>query len=252
MARFWIGVQASRGKWSGLAHLALTLLLPMLLYVLVRIDFVPLALFAILLSKWRMFAVRMRYWPAHVRANAVDITVGLSAVLFMASTSVSLWQLFWAALYGLWLLFLKPGSGSRLVSLQAMIGQIAGLSALFLAWGDAPLSVLVLVSWLICYTCARHFFTNFEDSHTSLYAHIWGYFAAALTWVSGHWLLFYAYGLVAQPTLLLTVIGYGLAALYYLDQNDRLSLTWRRQFVVMMVVIVAIVITFSDWGDRAL
>lgn len=252
MARFWVGVQSSKGKWSKVAHLALTLLLPLLLYVLVRIDFVQLALFAVLLSKWRMFAVRMRYWPAHIRANAVDLMVGLSVVVFMSSTVLSMWQLFWAAFYVVWLLFLKPGSGSRLVSLQAMIGQIAGLSALLLAWGGAPLYVLVLMSWLICYMSARHFFTNFEEPHTSLLAHLWGYFAGALMWVSGHWLLFYGYGLLAQPTLILAVIGYGLAAVYYLDHKDRLSLTWRRQFVVMMVVIVAVIITFSDWGDRAL
>lgn len=253
MARFWVGFRsANKGGWSRFAHLVLTLLLPILLYVLVRIDFVQLALAAIVISKWRMFAVRMRYWPAHIRANAVDITVGLSAVLFMASTSEVGWQLLWAGMYGVWLLFLKPGAGSRLVSVQALLAQFVGLSALFLAWGDMPLYAMVIIVWAICYTCARHFFTNFEEPHSSLYSHIWGYFGAALVWISGHWLLFYAYGFLAQPTLLLTVIGYGLAAIYYLDHQDKLSMAWRRQFVVMMIVIVAVVLTFSDWGDRAL
>jgi hypothetical protein len=65
-----------------------------------------------------------------------------------------------------------------------------------------------------------------------------------------HWLLFY--GQLAQPTLLLAVIGYGVATLYYLDHDDRLSSAWRRQFVLMMVAVVVVVLTFSDWGDRAL
>jgi hypothetical protein len=64
----------------------------------------------------------------------------------------------------------------------------------------------------------------------------------------GHWLLYYQF--VAQPTLLLSAIGYGLAALYYFDHFQRLSLTLRRQFIFIMIAIVLVVLTFSDWGDK--
>lgn len=237
------------GGFSQVAHLGLTLLLPILLYVMVRIDFVQLAAALIILSKWRMFAVRMRYWPANIRANAVDIVVGLSVVVFMSSTTVSLWQIVWAAAYALWLVFLKPGSSVFLISLQAMVAQLSSLMAVFLIWGHTPLYVLVFTTWLICYLCARHFFTSFDEQYTSMYAHVWGYFAAAMVWVLGHWLLFY--GVLAQPTLLLIVIGYGLASMYYLDHADRLTAGQRRNFIFMAIAIIAIVLTFSDWGDRA-
>ena len=234
-----------RSGFSHLAHLGLTALLPILLYIMVRMHFTQLAALLVILSKWRMFAVRPRYWVANIRANAVDIMVGLATVVFMDTASTGLWQVVWAVSYGLWLVFLKPGSSTLLVSLQAMVAQLVGLMALFLLWGDAPLALLVAMTWLICYVCARHFFTTFEESHTSLYAHAWGYFGAALVWVLGHWLLFY--GVLAQPTLLLVVMGYGLSALYYLEQTDRLSIMWRRQFILIMVAIVAIVLAFSDW-----
>ncbi len=249
MARMKLGVR-SKGGVSSAAHLSLTLLLPVLLYVLVRMEFVQLAVLLVVLSKWRMFAVRMRYWPANIRANAVDLMVGISAVIFMASTTAVVWQLLWAILYGLWLIFLKPGSTKLLISIQAGVAQVTAFMALFLAWGHAPLVLLVMMSWLICYLCARHFFTSFDEPYASLYSHTWGYFGGALVWLLAHWLLFY--GLLAQPTLLLTVIGYGVATLYYLDHDDRLSITWRRQFVLMMVAIIIVVLTFSDWGDRAL
>ncbi|MEK7603101.1 MAG: hypothetical protein AAB459_02575, partial [Patescibacteria group bacterium] len=96
---------------------------------------------------------------------------------------------------------------------------------------------------------ARHFLTSFDEEHASLFAHTWGYFAAALTWVLSHWLLFYG-GFLAQPALLLSVIGFSLAALYYLDETDRLSSGLRRQFVFVMVAIVMVVMVFSDWGDK--
>lgn len=236
--------------FAHIAHIGLNVLLPVLLYVLVRIDFASLAAALIFLSKWRMFAVRIRYWPAIVRANAVDIMVGLSVVVFMSATSIGAWQVVWAAAYGIWLVLLKPGSSTLVVSLQAMVGQLVSLMALFLISGDMPLYALVITSWLICYLCARHFFSSFDEPYAQLYSHVWGYFAAALVWILGHWLLFY--NVLAQPTLILVVIGYGLASMYYLDHTDRLSNLWRKQFILMMVAIVAIVLTLSDWGDKAL
>lgn len=235
-----------KSGFSHFFHLGLNALLPALLYVMVRMGFVPLAASLIILSKWRMFAVRPRYWPANLRANGVDLTVGFSTVIFMSNSGTATWQLVWAVAYAIWLIFIKPGSSVWKTSLQAFIAQTVGLMALFMALGDASLFVLVALVWMISYSVARHFFTSFEEPYTSLYAHTWGYFAAALTWLLGHWLVFY--GIVAQPTLLLTVLGFGLSALYYLEQTDRLSVMVRRNFVVMMVAIVLVVILLTDWS----
>src|SRR6266576_420682 len=94
--------------FSHVFYLALNISLPILAYILVRIDFVAVAIFLILLSKWRMFAVRPRYWVANIISNGVDIIVAVSLVVFMASTTVVWWQLIWTLLYGLWLVWLKP------------------------------------------------------------------------------------------------------------------------------------------------
>ncbi len=239
-----------KSGFSHILHLGLTALLPALVFVLVRMRFVQLAAALVLLSKWRMLAVRPRYWLANIRANAVDIMVGISAVIFMANTSSASWQLIWAVAYGLWLVVLKPGSSVLKVSLQAMTAQLLAFMALFMQWGDAPLVALVAAAWLISYLVARHFFTSFDEPHTPLYSHAWGYFSASLLWVLGHWLLFY--GVLAQPTLLLTVIGYGLGTLYYLDHADRLSTLLRRQFIFIMIAIITVVLVFSDWSDKAI
>ena len=236
-----------KSGFSHFIHLGLNILFPALLFVLVRMGFVPLAGTLVLLSKWRMFAVRPRYWPANLRANGVDLTVGFATVIFMANSNAASMQLLWAGVYAVWLILIKPGSSVWKTSLQAFIAQTVGLIALFLALGDAPLYILVLLVWMICYGAARHFFTSFEESYTALYAHTWGYFSAALTWLLGHWLVYY--GLIAQPTLLLTVLGFGLSALYYLEQTDRLSVLVRRNFVVMMVAIVLVVILLTNWSS---
>ncbi len=229
-------------------HIGFNVLLPALLYIFVRIELVPIALALVIVSKWRMFAVKPRHWPANIRANGVDLMVGLSIVIFMSNSGTQLWQVIWTLLYLLWLLFVKPRSDVISVSLQALIGQFAGLTALFLAFGEAATFWLVLGAWAVTYAAARHFMTSFDEPMTRLFSHIWAYFAASLTWVLAHWLLFY--GPIAQPTLLLSIIGFSLATLYYLDETDKLSVFYRRQILFIMLTIVTIVILLADWQDK--
>lgn len=237
---------------SGIAHflhLLLVFVLPVAVFVLVRLDFVQLALSVVVLSKWRMFAVRPRFWPANIRANAVDLMVGLSIVVFISQNTGSLAvQLLWTVLYAAWLLFIKPGSGVPMVTAQAFLGQLAALSALYLVWKDGSTAGLTLLTGLFCFLAARHFLDVFNEPYARMLAYFWGYFGAAMAWLLSHWLLFY-HG-VAQPTILLGTLGYGMAVLYYLDHNDRLSSSVRRQFIFIMVAIVLVVLAFSDWGDK--
>jgi hypothetical protein len=213
--------------------------------VLVRIDFVSLAILLIILSKWRIFAVRPRYWLANVVSSGVDIIVGVALVLFMANTTVAWWQLFWAALYAGWLIGLKPRSDTLSVSIQAVVGQLLGLSILYLKFGDVSLAWLLVGTWTITYLAARHFLTSFEEPQAVLLAHVWGYFSASLAFVLGHWLLFY--GTIAQIIVILTTIGYGLGALYYLQANDRLNPLIQKQLLSIMGAILLIVLLLSDW-----
>lgn len=231
--------------FSHLLHIGLNVALPIIAYILVRTDFVAIAVLLILISKWRMLAVQPRYWIANIISNGVDIIVGVSFVLFMASTAVAWWQIFWAILYGVWLVWLKPKSDVLYVSAQAMIGQLLGLEVLYLKFGDWDLIGLVIGTWIITYLSARHFLTSFEEAHTALLAHTWAYFSASLAFILGHWLLFY--GSVAQIIVILTNIGYGLASMYYLDAKERLSAPLRTQLLTIMCAILLLVIVLSDW-----
>ncbi len=237
----------SRG-FSHAFYFVFNALLPLLVFLLVQIDFAQLALAIILLSKWRMFAVRPRFWAANIRANAIDIVVGVSVLAFMAATGSEWLRLAWALPWAGWLIFIKPRTDTLWVSLQALIGFAVGLMALFMVADSAPLYVLVGSTGLLCFFAAHHFFDSFDEPYMRLLSYFWAYFGAALTWILGHWLLFY--GPVAQPTLLLTSIGFGLATLYMLDHFDRLKIGMRRQVVFIMAAVLLVVLTFSDWGDK--
>jgi hypothetical protein len=231
-------------------YIAFNIALPVLAYILVRIDFVGLAILLVVLSKWRMFAVRPRYWIANVVQNGVDIMVAVSLIIFMASTTVGWWQLFWTLAYIGWLVRLKPRYDVLSVSAQAMVGQLLGLSVLFIKFGDSSIVGLVAGTWLITYLAARHYLTSFEEPHGPLLAHIWAYFSACLAFILAHWLLFY--GSIAQIIVILTTIGYGLAALYYLDATDRLSRNLQKQLMGGMLAILLIILLFSNWTGATL
>jgi hypothetical protein len=235
--------------FSHFFHLGLLVTLPLVVFVLLRLGQpIQVALSIIVLSKWRMFAVRPRFWPVNIRANAVDLMVGLSIVVFMSHSVNFLLQLVWVVLYIVWLIFIKPASGLLMTSTQAFIGQLCGLMALYLVWASGPVYGLTLVTGLVCFLAARHFFDSFDEPYAKMLAYFWGYFGAAIAWLLSHWLLFYSF--VSQPTLILSSLGYGLAVLYYLDHKNRLSKGARRQFIFIMLAIVVVVLAFSDWGDK--
>ncbi len=236
--------------FSKVIHWLLVIILPVLAAIFVRWDILPLAYGVVVLSKWRMFAVRPRHWPANIRANAIDIIAGLSFVVFMAQAPTGAWQLVWFFAYEAWLLIIKPRSKIFWTSVQAALSQFMGLTAVYMLWGRSSLLLLVFVTWIITYLSARHFFSSFDEPLSSMLSHIWGYFAAALTWVLGHWLLYY--GFLAQPVLLLSVLSYGLAALYYLENFDKLSTLVKRQILLIMSAVIIVVVLFSSWGDKTI
>lgn len=229
-------------------HLGLLLILPAAVFVLVRLNLALPAAAIVVLSKWRMFAVRPRFWAANIRANAIDLMVGLSMVLFVAHSTNLAVQLLWVVLYAIWLTAIKPGAGMLIITAQAFIGQLVALSALYLAWAGAPIYALTILTGLFCFLAAHHFLDAFDEPYAKMLSYVWGYFGAALAWLLSHWLLFYRG--VALPTLLLSTLGYGIAGLYYLDHTGKLNQSLRRQFIFVMVAIVLVVLAFSDWGGK--
>ncbi len=228
--------------YAHLAHVLLNVALPVLAFVFVRSSFAWLAIALVLLSKWRMFAVRPRFWGANIRANAIDIVVGLSMVAFMIQTNNDWARLGYAVAWAVWLVVLKPRSSVLFVSIQALVGYAAGLMAIFSVWGQSALICLVLAVGFLSYFVAHHFLYSFDEPHKGLLAYVWAYFGSALTWILGHWLVFYL--VIAQPTIILASLGLVISTLYYLDHFDRLSTLVRRQIIFVGFALVVIM-----WGS---
>ena len=156
-----------------------------------------LALLLVVLSKWRVFAVRPRYWFTHLETNMVDIIVGVSTVvlLYLANQSgvqyAVVVQIIIAILYACWLLLLKPRAKRAAVVLQAGVAVTVGTMALASVSYEWPSFLVVLIMWVIGYSTARHVLASYSETDVRLLSMIWAFVMAEIGWLSYHWTIAY-------------------------------------------------------------
>lgn len=185
--RFW-------GKRPGfdmgdVLHIGVNILFVAALYAMIMLwDLTPLAVVLVILSKWRILAVQPRFWPPNIKANLVDIIVGLSTIGLVQQAGESWVAIGWTLLYLVWLLFVKPQSTDAIVSLQAFWAQLLGLMTLFMIPSivRAPLFFCIL-AWVIAWSAARHLFTNYEEPHYRSLSLVWAMIVLQGVWFALHW-----------------------------------------------------------------
>jgi len=170
-------------------------------------DSVGFAIGLVILSKWRVFAVRPRFWWANLRSNMVDFIVSISFVLHMYIVNAAviaeprklLLLGILTLLYIGWLLFIKPRSKRAYVAVQAGVAVLMGTSALFAISFNWPVSIVVLLMWVIGYTAARHILSAYdEETHGLFLSLAWGVVMSQLAWVAYHWTIAYNLPLVTS------------------------------------------------------
>ena len=163
-------------------------------------DSVGFAIGLVVLSKWRVFAVRPRFWWANLRSNLVDFIVSISFVFHMyivndapiVDSRKLLLLAILTILYIGWLLYIKPRSKRSYVAVQAGAAILMGSSALFAISYNWPVSIVVIIMWLIGYTAARHILSSYDDETHGLFLSLaWGVMLAELSWVAYHWTIAY-------------------------------------------------------------
>ena len=182
-----------RSRLSEVAYVVLNIGLAAMVFAIVYTANSPwLAIAAVLLSKWRVLAVRPRFWFANLIANMVDIIVGVSAVvLLVAAQGGVVAQIIITLLYVVWLLFIKPRSRRVYVALQALIAIMVGITALSLVSYSWDSIFFVLAMWGIGYVAARHVLGSYDEPHTTLYSMIVAFMFAEFGWLGFHWLMAY-------------------------------------------------------------
>ncbi len=189
----FLKLSKKRSVLSEVIYVALNILLALaVLAVVWAVESPWAALALVLLSKWRILAVRPRYWFANVQANLVDITVSVSVVILLyAASGAVITQCAITVLYIVWLLFIKPRSARMFITIQAGTAVFLGVTALALVSYNWNILFVVAIMWLIGYSTARHLLASYDEAHLSFYSLIWGFVMAEFGWLAYHWTFAY-------------------------------------------------------------
>lgn len=231
-----------RSRISDTLYTVLNISFALVLWVTITVFNQPyLAFGLVLLSKWRIFAVRPRFWFANLQTNIVDVLVGLSYATFVwlsiggdqASTTVvsgqpNPWiiQAILTLLYIAWLLVIKPRSSRRFVLLQAGISQFVALTAFFSVAYNFDVVWTVAVGWLIGYACARHVLDDAHETETTLLSLVWGVFVAELSWLAYHWTIGYGLSarlMLAQISIIVAIISFLAMQMYTANSQNAME-----------------------------
>lgn len=209
---------------SEMLYTVLNIALAVAVLVIIRTTgSVPLAILLVTLSKWRVMAVRPRYWWANLQSNIVDFIVSVGVVLHMYAINAhtviddsSKVALLWGIVvsYIVWLLVIKPRSKRSYVALQAGIAMFVGMSALFVTAYNWPVSIVVMFAWLIGYASARHALSAYDDeTHGFFLSLVYGLVIAEISWVAYHWAIAYPLPglsaiMVPQVAIITTLVSF--------------------------------------------
>ena len=223
----YILIRKGRNALSTVTHVILNLLLGVgSILATVAIGW-QLGILLVLVSKWRMFAVRPRYWWPNLKANLVDLSVGISFVLLaqigLASNSTGLsgmllvhWLL--AIGYTVWLIWVKPRSSKVFTEVQALVALFLGTSAISLILASYDAVWVSLFTFILASACARHVMNQRDDTNFTLSTLVVGLLATEFMWLAHSWFIIYYYSdtgiYIPQAAIILTLAGFALSRVY--------------------------------------
>ena len=192
----YVLVRKSRNIASSMVHVFLNILLgvgAVLITVLSGSPLLGIAL--VLISKWRVFAVRKRYFFVSLKANLVDIIVGISVVLlaYSGGSAFLVLDIILMIFYPIWLIFIKPKSSEVAAFSQSLIAVFLGISAAVLMTAGMNAIWLVVLSFLIGYATSRHLLVQGSDKDFTLTTLVSGLVFAEIAWLSNAWSIIYTY-----------------------------------------------------------
>lgn len=211
----YVLVRKSRNIASNMVHIFLNILLGVGAVLVTVLSASPvLGLILVLVSKWRVFAVRGRYIWVNVKSNLVDIIVGISVVLlaYFAGGSFMAVDAILAIFYCVWLIVIKPMSSERATLTQSLIAVFLGMSASAIMAANLDTIVIALLAFMIGYAASRHVLVQSSDKNYTLTTLVCGLVFAEVAWLCQTWSIIYTFGVtgirVPQVAIILTVFAF--------------------------------------------
>lgn len=188
--------------FTSLLHILFNLLMAggSLLLLLLFPDSPWAAIGLVIVSKFRVFAVKPRFWAPNILSNLTDFIFCCGIVILTWSAGMNggsnalIYQLILTVIYASWLIFLKPLTKPGPVLVQAGLSQFVGLVALFSVADYLPVPIVTLMCFGIGFAVARHILMLHKERQYTLLALVWGFILAQLGFLGYHWSLTYNFG----------------------------------------------------------
>ena len=210
----YVLARKSRNIASGAVHVFLNILLGIGSVLITVFSASPLlGILLVLVSKWRIFAVRRRYIWVNLKSNLVDLIVGLSIVLlsYYAGSSLLLVDFILMAVYVVWLLVIKPLSTETANLAQALIAVFLGISAVTIMSVNLNIIIYIALVFMIGYAASRHVLAQSSKDFT-LTTLVCGLVFAEVAWLCNSWGIVYTFGntgiRIPQVAIILTVFAF--------------------------------------------
>lgn len=214
MADF-VFARKSRNVASSAVHVFLNILLGIGSVLITVFSGSPiLGILLVLVSKWRVFAVRKRYLWLNIKSNLVDFIVGFSVVVlaYYAGSSFLLVDLILAVIYVTWLLFIKPLSSETANMTQSLVAVFLGISATTIMTANLNSVATVLLAFLVGYAASRHILAQTDSKDYTLTTMVCGLVFAEIAWLCYSWDIVYTFGgtgiRIPQVAIILTIFAF--------------------------------------------
>lgn len=247
---------------SEISYYLLNVGLAVLLFFMSQTIQAPtIALILVVLSKWRVLAVRPRFWLANIQANMVDLIVGVSIVTLMyvpygglSAQQVTILQAALASAYAAWLVLIKPLSGQWHMLLQSAVAVGFGTMALFAVAHDWWSAGVVAGTFVIGYSATRHFLVTYEEKNSTLLSAIWGIVFAEVGLLAYYWTYSYAVpGLpsvrIPQATIILLLLSFVAERAYrswHVHEHKVVSADVMPPLVLVTILVAIILLFFNS------
>ena len=249
----YVLARKSRNIASNMVHILLNILLGVGSVLITVLSGSPLlGLLLVLISKWRVFAVRARYFAINLKSNLVDMIVGVSVVLlaYYAGPSFLPVDFILAAFYVVWLIFIKPLSSERALLVQSLIAVFLGISAATILSANLNSIVITALAFLIGYAASRHILVQTSDKDFTLTTLVCGLIFAEITWLCHSWSIIYTFGTtgvrIPQVAIILTIFAfvYNYARQAMIKHQDDFRFKHILGPVAFGVILVGIIVIF--------
>ena len=247
----YVLIRKSRNIVSSILHVILNILLGVgSIAITVVTGSWIIGFLLVLLSKWRVFAVRMRYLSTNILSNLVDFIVGISFVIiaYCSGTTFLPIHAVLAAGYTAWLLFLKPRSSELAAEIQSLFSVFLGTTAVTMLYASSNSIFLVIDCFIIGFSASRHILVQSDDDNFGLSTISCGLLSAEIAWICSNWLIVYTFGntgiLVPQLAIILTVFAFVSNRVFKngIVNNGKVKFSEIAAPVIFSILIVAIIV----------